>query len=184
MLLAPLQQAVIRVVARVRAGQALEAGILREAQRETVLGAQLLQLSHHAVSDTGYALGEQAVHHGLVYFELVLDTEVDKVGIHEDVVRRAELCVVLKEHRSGHLGHLVLSDLLGLVLLGDSLRLLSLVLGTVWKQNECDDQMGLRPTYIETGNLHSGVLGRNHLLCNRKLSGLFLLSHYKFGLDE
>ena len=91
--------------------------------------------------------------------------------------------VVLEEHRSGHLGHLVLSDFFGLILLSDSLCLLGLVLGTEKKDIQ-DDQFYATANLHRDRNLHSGVLGRNHLLGNRKLSGLFLLSHCKCGLDE
>ncbi len=64
------------------AGQPLKAQILDDAQRNPILGAQLLQLCHHAVSDVGDALGVQAVHHALDDVHLVLDGKVHKVRVH------------------------------------------------------------------------------------------------------
>ena len=63
------------------AGEPLEAGVFGDAQRHAVFGAKLLQLGNHAVRDARDALGKQAVHHGFVQVQLVLDREVDEVGV-------------------------------------------------------------------------------------------------------
>ena len=47
----------------------------------------------------GLTLCEQAVHHSLYELELVLERVVDKVGIDEHAVRRAEGRVVRQEER-------------------------------------------------------------------------------------
>lgn len=116
MLLASLQKTVVRIGPAVCAGQSLEARVLGQSQGEAVLGAEFLELGHDAVGDAGDALGEEAVHHRLVDLELVLDREVDEVGVDEDVVGRAELCVVLEEHGRGNLRDLLGRRLLGLLL--------------------------------------------------------------------
>lgn len=55
-------------------------------ERDPVLGPELLQLGHDAVGDVGDALGVEAVHHGLHHVQLILHTEVDEVGVDENVV--------------------------------------------------------------------------------------------------
>lgn len=49
-------------------------------------------------------LGVEAVHHGLHQVQLGFDGEVDEVGVHQDVVRRPELRVVLEEQTGRMLG--------------------------------------------------------------------------------
>lgn len=49
-------------------------------------------------------LSIEAVHHRLHKVQLGFDGEVDEVGIHQDVVRRPQLCVVLEEQTGGVLG--------------------------------------------------------------------------------
>lgn len=44
-------------------------------------------------------LGIEAVHHGLDHVELVLNREVDKVGVDDDLVRRTQRLVVPEEQR-------------------------------------------------------------------------------------
>ena len=68
-----------------------------------MLGAQLLQLRHHAVGDVGDALGVEGVHHILDNVHLVLDGEVDEVGVDQNVERRPKLGVVLEEEGTGAL---------------------------------------------------------------------------------
>jgi hypothetical protein len=46
-------------------------------------------------------LRHQAVHHPLDELDLVLDGKVDKVGIHQDAVRWAEVGIVRKEETGG-----------------------------------------------------------------------------------
>jgi hypothetical protein len=99
-------------------------------------------------------LGQQAVHHGLVYLQLVLDAEVDEVGVDKYVVRRTQLLIVLKEHGRGHLVHLFGAVLLDLVcVLVVLLFLLVLV------------------------RLYPRVLGRDDLLSHTHLASHLLLPH-------
>ena len=42
----------------------------------------------------------ETVHHGLHHVQLVLDGEVDEVGVHQDVVRGAQLGVILEKQRA------------------------------------------------------------------------------------
>jgi hypothetical protein len=81
-MISPVDEAVVCVGAGVHAGQPLKARILDDAQRNPILGAQLLQLCHHAVRDVGDALGVQTVHHALDDVHLVLDGKVHKVRVH------------------------------------------------------------------------------------------------------
>ena len=92
-----------------RARKALESGILCQPQSQPVLGPELLQLGHYAISDARDAFGKEAVHHGLVDFQFVLDAEVDEVGVHQHVVRGTELSVVLEEERARRLLHVLRS---------------------------------------------------------------------------
>jgi hypothetical protein len=74
-------------------------GILHNPQGYPVLAAQLLQLSHDTVGDVGDTLGVEAVHHTLDYVHLVLNGEVDKIGIHYSRGREAlaGCCIGSKE---------------------------------------------------------------------------------------
>jgi hypothetical protein len=60
---------------------ALEARVARDLERHAEAHTELLNLRHDAVGDDGDALGQQAVEHGLEDVELVLNGEVDKVGV-------------------------------------------------------------------------------------------------------
>ena len=62
-----------------------------------MLRAQLFQLCHDAVGNVGDALGIEGVHHVLDDVHLVLDREVDEVGVDEYVKRGSQLSVVLEE---------------------------------------------------------------------------------------
>ena len=77
--------------------------VLDNPQGDPVLGAELLQLRHHAIGDVRDTLGVEGVHHVLDNVHLVLDREVDEVGIDENVEGRAELGVVLEEQGAGAL---------------------------------------------------------------------------------
>jgi hypothetical protein len=78
-------------------------GVLDHPEGYAILRAQLLQLRHDAVGDVGDALRVQRVHHVLDHVHLVLDGEVDEIGIDEDVEGRPELRVVLEEEGAGAL---------------------------------------------------------------------------------
>lgn len=84
--------------------QPLEARILRDAQRDAVLRAQLLQLRQHAVRHEGDAFGVQAVHHRRDDVELVLHRVREEVCVDEDGVGGREGRVVLEEEGGGDLG--------------------------------------------------------------------------------
>lgn len=92
-----LHNAVIRVRPLVRAGELLEPRVPRNLEGHAELGAQLLELRKDALGDHGDALGVETVHHALDNVDLVLDGEVEKVGIHKHPVRRPEREVELEE---------------------------------------------------------------------------------------
>ena len=62
-----------------------------------MLRPQFFKLRHDAVCDVRNALGIESVHHVLDDVHLVLDGEVDEVGVDQDVKRRPKLSVVLEE---------------------------------------------------------------------------------------
>lgn len=66
-------------------------------QRKPVLWPQLFQLCQHTIRYGWDTFGHQAVHHPLHKLNLVLDREIDKVGIHQNTVRRTKIGVVRKE---------------------------------------------------------------------------------------
>jgi len=51
--------------------------------------SHLLYLGYHAVANTRDAFGQHSVHHRVDDVQLVLDGEVDEVGIEQDLVGRA-----------------------------------------------------------------------------------------------
>ena len=65
-----------------------------------MLGSQFLKLCHDAVRDVWDALGIESVHHILDDVHLVLDGEVDKVCVNQDVEGGSKLSVVLEEERA------------------------------------------------------------------------------------
>ena len=81
-LLASLQEAVISVGAFMCTWQSFEARVLCKAQCEPVFATKLLQFGHDTVGDARDALGQKAIHHTAVHLELVLDAEVNKIGIY------------------------------------------------------------------------------------------------------
>ena len=62
-----------------------------------MLGSQFLKLRHDTIRDVRDALCIEGVHHVLDDVHLVLDGEVDEVGVDQDVERGAKLSVVLEE---------------------------------------------------------------------------------------
>lgn len=63
-----------------------------------VARAKLLQLSNHAIRHVGNTFRQQTIHHALHDIQLVLDGEVDKVGIDNHAEWRTERSVVFEEH--------------------------------------------------------------------------------------
>ena len=80
-----------------------------------MLGSQFLKLCHDAVRDVGDALGIESVHHILDDVHLVLDGEIDEVGVDEYVEGGPELGVVLEEEGAGLLHVLRGLDLVGIL---------------------------------------------------------------------
>ncbi len=89
-LLHSLNDTVVSIGAFVVAFESFEPGILGDLERDSVLDSELFELSDHTVSYVGYTLAQETVHGGLEDIELVLDGEVDKVGIEQDPVRWPE----------------------------------------------------------------------------------------------
>lgn len=77
-----------------------------------MLGPQLLKLSHDAVCDVRDALCIEGVHHVLDDVHLVLDGEVDEVGVDQDVERGPKLGVILEEERTRTLDMFCCLDLI------------------------------------------------------------------------
>lgn len=73
-------------------------------QRKPVLWPQLLQFCQHTVRYGWNTFGHQAVHHSLHKLNLVLNREIDKVGIHQNTVRRTKVGVMGKEKTGRDLG--------------------------------------------------------------------------------
>jgi len=98
-----LNKAVICVGAGVRAREALETGIAGNTQGNPVSVAQLLKLSHNAVRNTRDTLGVEAVHHAADEVELVLQAEVDEIGVDENAIGRYQGGIVCEEKGRGYL---------------------------------------------------------------------------------
>ena len=62
-----------------------------------MLGPQFLKLRHDTIRDVRDAFCIEGVHHVLDDVHLVLDGEVDEVGVNQDVERGSKLSVVLEE---------------------------------------------------------------------------------------
>ena len=97
-LLATLEETVVSISARVRTRYALETGILGQLECKFVFAPQLFELRHDAVRDAWDTLGKKTIHHTLVDFQLILDAEIDKVGIYQHIVRWTQLFIVLEKH--------------------------------------------------------------------------------------
>jgi hypothetical protein len=102
MLFHPFDQTIISIRPLVVALQPLEPRILGNPQGQSVLHSKLLQFGNDTVSDVGNALAKQAVHTRLEDVQLVLDGEVDEVGIDEDAVGRTQ-GVIVSEEKTGRL---------------------------------------------------------------------------------
>ena len=75
---------------------ACEAGhsrILRQTESESVFLTQFLKLRYDTVRDTGVTLCEEAIHHRLEHVQLVLNREVDEVGINDHLIWRPDILV-------------------------------------------------------------------------------------------
>ncbi len=91
---------VIGICALVTTGKSPHSRVLCYSKGQTILVAQLFQLSYHTVRDARNHLSQQTVHHRLEHVKLVLNGEVDKVRIHNHLVRRPQILVSGEEQRS------------------------------------------------------------------------------------
>lgn len=77
-----------------RTPQTLESGIASHSESHSVSVPQFFQLSHDTVSHAWYAFCVEAIHHPAHKFQLVLKTEINKIGVDEYAVWRNESGVV------------------------------------------------------------------------------------------
>lgn len=96
-----IHDAIIGVRSLVTTRQPLESRIPCHSEGDSILGTKFLQLGKNAIGDARDRLGVQAIHHALDQLDFVLQTKVDKVGIHQDSVGRTKGSIVLEEERGG-----------------------------------------------------------------------------------
>ncbi len=97
MLLNPIHNAIIGIRALVLALEALPSLVTGDPERDTVFGAEFLELGHDAGGDDGRGFGVQEVHEGLVELEFSVYGVGEEVGVDEDGVGWAEGGVGLEE---------------------------------------------------------------------------------------
>lgn len=100
----PLDNAVVGISALVVAFESFPALVSGDSQRDSILGAEFLQLGHYAGCYYGRGFGVQEVHEGLVKLELCVDGVREEVGVDEDRVGRPQGSVGLEEEGRGDLG--------------------------------------------------------------------------------
>jgi hypothetical protein len=93
----PIDQTVISIGAWVVAFDSLKSRVLGDTESQTILLAQLLQLSQHTISDDRNTLRIQAVHHGWDDIKLMLNGMGNKVGIDKNGIRRCEGRIILEK---------------------------------------------------------------------------------------
>lgn len=98
-----LHDTVVGIRALVVALEALPALVTRNAQRNSVLGAEFLQLGHDAGGYDGRGFCVEQVHEGLVQLELGVDGVREEICVDEDGVRGPEGSVGLEEEGGGDL---------------------------------------------------------------------------------
>ena len=84
-----------------------EPRVLGHTKCDSVLRTQFLELSHDRVENHWNALGVEAIHHGTDNIELVFYRKVDEIRIHNHMVRRSQLRVVLEKKSRGRNVHLL-----------------------------------------------------------------------------
>lgn len=110
-LLGHLNETVIGITTLTITRYSLESWIFGKLQCNPILLSQLFKFSHYAIGNAGNAFGQKTVHHGSDDIHFISNRKIDKVCIHQYMIRRSKLCVVLKEEsRNG------LFDLFGLCL--------------------------------------------------------------------
>lgn len=77
----PIHNAVICIGSLMVTLDPLKPRVPRNPERNPIPRPQLLQLRHDTVSNDRRRLGVQTVHHGLNKLQLLLDAEVDEIGI-------------------------------------------------------------------------------------------------------
>lgn len=95
----PINETVIGICTLMVALDSFEAGILCNAQCQSVLLAQFLQFGNDAVGDDRRTFGIKAVHHCGDDFQFVLNGVGYEVGIDEDGVWGGQGGVILEEKR-------------------------------------------------------------------------------------
>uniref|UniRef100_A0A8D8XPR7 Uncharacterized protein n=1 Tax=Cacopsylla melanoneura TaxID=428564 RepID=A0A8D8XPR7_9HEMI len=83
-----IDKTIISIGALVHAWNSFKTRILDYPQGNFVLLSELFYFTKHTVSNVRNTFCIQAVHHTLKNVQLVFDGEVDKVGIHQDMVGR------------------------------------------------------------------------------------------------
>ena len=114
----PLYNAIICIRALVITLQPLPSLIPSNAQRNSVLWPQLLQLSHHAGCDDGRSFCIQEVHERFVQLEFRVHGVREEVGVDKHAVGGPEGSVGLEEERGGDLGDFAFGDFDGGFLFG------------------------------------------------------------------
>ena len=122
-----VNQAIICISSLMLAREAFEPWVLGQLQSQTVTMPHLLQLRHNAVRHARDDLRQETVHHARKHVQLVLDAEINEVGINYYVVWRTELHVVLKIQRSTVLLYLSNCHIIQLCILFITLSTLWLV---------------------------------------------------------
>jgi len=92
-----VHQAVVSIAPLAITWNSLKSWILSQSQSHLVLRAEFLQLAHHAICDARDALGQEAIHHTSNDVHFIPNRKVYEICVHQNVVRRAKLCVVLKK---------------------------------------------------------------------------------------
>jgi hypothetical protein len=120
-----LHQTVISITPLAIAGDTFKPRVLGHPQSHFVFGAKFFEFSHNTVGNAGDAFGKKTIHHRSNDFHLISNGKVDKVGVNQDVVRRAKLSVVLEEE--GRDGLVYVAGFLFGFFFGEFLLLLLLV---------------------------------------------------------
>jgi hypothetical protein len=144
-------QTVVGIASPALTRNSLKPRIFGQTQGKFVFSTQFFQFAHDTIRNTGDALCQQTVHHGSDHVQFLANRKVDKVGIHQDMIRRAQLSIVLEKESRDCLFYLTRFFFLS----SGHLLLLSL------------DRVGL----------YSSIFWANDSLGNRKLASLFGLPH-------
>lgn len=95
----PTHEAIVSIRSFMCTCQPLHSGIRSESQSQSISMSHLFEFTNHTIRDDWNALGHQTIHHASKNVCFVLYRKIDKVGVHQNLIRRAQLCVILEEHR-------------------------------------------------------------------------------------